>query len=625
VCGIAGIASFSEAVNASELEFMRDALSHRGPDGNGLWIDDSQQIGLVHTRLSIIDLSQNASQPMLSPDQSLAISYNGEIYNYLDLKDQYLQKFQYPFKSNGDTEFLIQAFSIFHFKDLLSKLDGMFAIALLNRKTNKLYLARDRFGEKPLYYFWDNKNFIFASEISALSKARGFKKVLCPEAMESFLKYGYMPSDLNIFENTFQVKPGEVVELDLNDRQITKDRYWDPLSEIQTSLSAEKQTLDSSKSIETILEESVKSRLISDVPIGCFLSSGTDSSLIASLASKFSEKKIDTFTIGFKEKEWDESKNARKISAHIGSNHNELIIDSKNILDSVVETINLYDQPFGDSSSIPTNILSGFASKKVKVALSGDGGDELFSGYARYGLTKMISDIPFPIRVLASKTINSFSSLGINKLNLDKLYKLSKILNEKELESIYDEVLANPTKINPTNHVSHRINLKLTPLDIQKKLGSRGYMQLVDIYNYLPNDILVKVDRSSMNHSLETRAPFLNPALFNKCFAGLQDKNKKDFENKAVLKKILEQYIPKELIYTSKKGFSIPIVHWLRGPLKEWGEEMVDKSQNSDLIEINKPGFAIMWQEHIDNKRNWHHQLWSLFVLTQWLDSKTLL
>jgi asparagine synthase (glutamine-hydrolysing) len=622
MCGIGGTISPNNPVNIDELQSMKHSLNHRGPDGNGIWINESQSIGLVHARLSILDLSEFASQPMISSNKRYVLSFNGEIYNYLDLKKELESQFSDPFRSTGDSEFLVQAFSVLNVKSVLKKLDGMFAIALFDSEKNKLYLARDRFGEKPLYYYWDGQNFIFGSEVSTLMSSKYFNQELDSSSMDYFLRYGYMPSNKNIFKKTFQVQPGGIIEFDLNTNNITEDYYWNPIEQYKLLESNNEQLKNSPNNLEDILEKTVQSRLISDVPIGCFLSSGTDSSLIASLACQFSKNKIDTFTIGFKEKEWDESKNAQKISKIIGSNHNELIIDSKNILESVIETINLFDQPFGDSSAIPTNLLSNFASKKVKVALSGDGGDELFSGYDRYTLAAKIHKVPFPLRSLSSNIIKATENLGAGKMQLDKIFKLRRILEHERIDLLYDELLSNPMGYTLKNTFPPVI---LAEMGLQEKIGIKGFMQMTDILNYLPNDILVKVDRAAMMHSLETRAPFLNPALFEYCFYELYQKNEKIFNNKECLKTILQKFLPDELIFNKKKGFSIPIVHWLRGPLKEWGEEMLYKSQNSNLSVINNNDFLIMWEEHQDNKRNWHHGLWALFVLTQWLDAKNLL
>ena len=619
MCGIGGIIS-SEALPSNVLDNALRSLSLRGPDGSGTWLSPDQKIGILHTRLSILDLSLNASQPMESDNRRYVISFNGEIYNYKELK--YQNTFTSAFKSTGDTELLLKLIEKKGIHEALKLTDGMFSIAILDQLKKKIYLARDRFGEKPLYYYFDNKNFIFGSDIKSILKNNYFKNELNFQSIKQYLANGYFPKNESIFMNTHQVQPGNILEFNILNKKITNHSFWSPYQEIYKYRDTSHSLEFNQENLEELIENSVKSRLVADVPIGCFLSSGTDSSLITAIASKFALSKIDTFTIGFQEKNWDESKNAKKISRHIGTNHNELIINSSTILDSVVDTIDLYDQPFSDPSAIPTNILSKFTSQKVKVVLSGDGGDELFSGYERYRQIQKILRTPRIIKLLISKIL-SFNKnyLKIYNLNTDKFMKLDNILKQDSLGDMYKHFNYNPSNFNDSFYDELNLNTNSENQSEYLNFGSAGWMQLNDICNYLPGNILVKVDRASMHHSLDTRAPFLNPELVNFSFNALKN-DKNYFYNKEPLKNILSKYIPRELAFSQKKGFSVPIVSWLRGPLKDWAEDLILLSSRSDLDIIDHSHISTMWKEHKQETRNWHNQLWTYLVLIQWLSNK---
>jgi len=632
MCGVTGFIDIRQNKKSYDskkiIENMTDTLKSRGPDDKGIWIDKKNNIFFGHRRLSIIDLSHLGKQPMISHNKRLVIIFNGEIYNFLDLKKDLLKE-NINFIGNSDTEVLIEAVSNWGIKKTLSKISGMFSFVIWDKKEKILYLARDRLGIKPLYYSFFNGIFFFGSQTKSFLKHPYWKNQISFNALASFFRLGYIPSGQSIFENTSQVLPGHYLIFSNKDK-IKQKCYWS-LDKIVKSNENKKKNLNIENEIEYTLNKSVKKHMISDVPIGSFLSGGVDSSLITLLMQKNSTKKIKTFNIGFENKNLDESAYASKIAKHIGTDHHNATFSNKNIIDLVPKLNKIYDEPFADSSQLPTILLSTLTKKKVKVALSGDGGDELFGGYNRYIWAKKIKlfyNLPYFVRGVVGKSLKIFTPKQWERIILklpflknysfpgDKIYKLSDVIQFKNFSEVYPYLISQWQKEDIPLNKKFKIS-KL--LSFEKKysiLNVSQQMQLIDIKNYLPDDILTKVDRASMAYGLEVRVPYLEKELVELVWS----KNLSNKGSKKILKNILYKYIPKNLIERPKMGFSIPLEEWLKGPLKEWASDLLQKKELENNY-INSKKVIEKWNEHIAGTRNWQYQLWPILIYQSWKKS----
>ena len=617
MCGICGFIDFNNNLNKQNLIAMTNTLSHRGPDNSDYFFDssDSFSIGFGHRRLSIIDVSDKASQPMFFENN--VIVYNGEIYNYKEIKKE-LEDCGYFFKSSSDTEVVLKSFHKWG-KSCVNRFKGMFAFCIFNINNNKIYLFRDRFGVKPLYYYWNNGLFLFSSELKAFQKIPCFKKKLNINSIEMFLRFGYIMQPHTIFENTFKLKGGHCLKFNLLNKNLSKLQYWD----IYTLLHKNKIYNNYNETLELLQKQIVSSfkyRTISDVPIGIFLSGGIDSSLVAAILSANSSQKIKTFTIGFSENNFDESKYAKKIANYIDSEHNEFLCSQKEALSLINKIPDYYDEPFGDSSAIPTMLLSKLTSEHVKVALSGDGGDELFFGYNKY------------FRILETQKYLKKIPAFLNK----SLVFNENILKNTELRRKYFNIKSNiKYKNNATKLLEYRssrftdkeleeiLNFKINRLysDFDKKysLDFNKNLQITDINTYMIDDILVKTDRASMAYSLEVREPFLDPEIAE---FGLNMPNEFKFDNyngKLILKDILKKYIPEELFNRPKMGFGIPLAKWLRDELRETldyytsKEKIDDKIFNFEIINKIKSDFY-------KGKNTEFEKLWFILMFQMWYE-----
>jgi len=632
MCGITGFYLQGKDFNKSQLienlTSMTRKLDHRGPDDSGIWLDNSNKIGFGQTRLSIRDLSKNGSQPMFSSCKRYVIIYNGEIYDTENTKT-ILTKQNVILKSNTDTEILIESISRFGLIKAIKKTNGMFAFALYDIFKKKLYLVRDRLGIKPLFYFQNKDSVAFASEIKAIKKFFNFKSSINIKALNSYLKFGFNRNNTSIFENVNQVKPGELIEIDEN-LGMKKIIYWETNHFLKNNNNHfENNVLE----LESLIKNSVKIRLESDVEVGSFLSGGIDSSLISMLMSKVSKKRINTFSVGFKEKDFDESEDAKKISKFIGSNHHEIQIDEKNLISIFDDLPNIYDEPFADSSQIPTAIVSAYSKKYAGVILSGDGGDELFGGYTRYLDANNHFEKKIDVRIFLKKII------GNTILNLNpKLIRFAeKFLDQKNLISRSNQFLkfqettkkSYPDFLCQWNSLADILSNKFININddvnikLEKIKNNFEKFMAYDLKEYLPNDILTKVDRASMRYGLEVRVPFLDYRIVE--FAlNLNIDNKIDGNNqKNILKKILEKNMPKKLIKNKKVGFGIPIDEWLRSSLKErvrylLSDECLDRNPF-----VNKKNIQKLWKEHEDNIHNHGIKLWNIISLQNWINHNT--
>ncbi len=623
---------------------MARALFHRGPDGGGVW-NSVDGISFGHRRLAIIDLSPLGHQPMTSASQRFVITFNGEIYNYLELKTELSDG--YPFKGGSDTEVLLAGFQAWGIEETLRRAVGMFAIGVWDQQTKTLTLARDRLGEKPLYYGWNEGAFGFASDVRALS-AGGFADLgVDLEAVQAFTQFGYVPSPLSIYKGVFKLPPGHLVELSEralvgHSHVLASKPYWDSLSRcLSLSQSRNKNLSDASVvgDLEALLLQSVKGQMISDVPLGAFLSGGIDSSTVVALMQKASSKGVKTFSIGFSEESYNEAHFAKRVAEHLGTDHTELYVTPRDAISVIPELPAMYGEPFADSSQIPVYLVSKLARKKVTVSLSGDGGDELFCGYNRYlWATKAWSFmklVPQPLRSAAASMLNSVGHsawewlYGVGRKILPgvvpevrqpglKAQKLARILGVKDgmalyskLVSFWKDVVSNQPYQTPSWLESCR---KFSHFEDQMMYG--------DMVSYLPDDILVKVDRAAMSVSLETRAPFLDHRIVEFAW-GLPLKFKvRDGLTKWALRQVLYKYVPRSLIDRPKTGFGVPIDFWLRGALKDWAEDLLSERALKDTGVFCPKTVRKAWMEHKTEQGNWRDHLWIILMYQGWATNR---
>tara|TARA_Y100000389_G_scaffold205060_1_gene262580 strand:- start:4186 stop:6141 length:1956 start_codon:yes stop_codon:yes gene_type:complete len=648
MCGITGFYSKSLSTFDNVIEKMNSAISHRGPDAHGSWLDNNSGIVLGHQRLSIIDLSKTGNQPMRSSSGRFILTYNGEVYNHLEIRKE-LEKnnSDIKWKSYSDTETLLEAIDFWGIEPALQKINGMFAFGLWDQKIRCLTLARDRIGEKPLYFGWQgkgkNKVFLFGSELKALKVHPEFDGEINRDAIVLQLRHNCIPAPYSIYKNIYKLLPGHYMQLkenDLKESLVTSPKkYW---SLVDTVIDSNNNQLTQSeeeiqKDLETHLKDSVKKQMQSDVPIGAFLSGGIDSSTVVALMQAQSNNSVNTFTIGFNENDYDESQYAKKIAKHLGTNHTELYVSSKTAMNLIPTLPSIYDEPFSDSSQIPTFLVSQLAKQHVKVSLSGDGGDELFCGYTRYLIGKKFLNFsrwsPLPLRQIISCGIKAISPQNWNKLIKfspglnnhfkfgDKIHKVANIMNANTLSDIYYTLCShwqNPTEIVTNSKEPETFLTEFQP-DL-KTLNVQQQMMALDYLTYLPDDILVKVDRAAMASSLETRVPFLDHKLIEYVWKIPHSLKFRNGNGKWILKKILNQYVPKNLTERPKRGFEIPIGSWLCGPLRDWAENLLNEKRLQQEGYFNPKLIRDKWTEHLDGKKNWQYDLWDVLMFQAWID-----
>ena len=648
MCGINGFYSNSSFTFDNVILKMNSAISHRGPDTNGVWQDKNSGIVLGHQRLSIIDLSAAGNQPMRSNSGRFILTYNGEIYNHLEIRKE-IEKSNSNIKwyGNSDTETLLEAIDFWGIEITLQKIDGMFAFGLWDQKTRCLTLVKDRIGEKPLYYGWqgkgDNKIFLFSSELKALKMHPEFKGEINRDAIALQLRHNCIPAPYSIYKDIHKLLPGcylQLKESDLKKCLIPQSKIYWSLTESaiygnnnQLMLSE----IDIQKGLEKHLQSSVKKQMISDVPIGAFLSGGIDSSTVVALMQSQSNHPIKTFTIGFSEEDYSEAKYAKKIAKHLGTDHTELYVSSKMAMEIIPKLPSIYDEPFSDSSQIPTYLVSQLAKQHVKVSLSGDGGDELFCGYNRYIMSKKFSNIfrlmPLFFRKILSNRLELISTKNWNRLsNLspflnqysnfgDKMHKVVNVLKAKNLNDLYYMLCShwqNPTELLINSKEPGTLLTEFKPE--LKGLNSQQQMMALDFITYLSDDILVKVDRAAMASSLETRVPFLDHKLIEYVWKIPHSLKFRNGQGKWILRQILNQYVPENLTKRSKMGFGIPIDTWLRGPLRDWAENLLNEKRLKEEGFFNPKLIRNKWEDHLSDKRNWQSDLWDILMFQAWID-----
>jgi len=648
MCGFAGVFSrdLPRGILYQIADKMSDSLSHRGPDDRGNWTDYNLGLSISHQRLSILDLTISGRQPMVSQNKRFVLAFNGEIYNHFDLRNDLKNNFQINnWRSSSDTEVLLECIACYGLRNTLRKVVGMFAFSLFDREQKKLYLVRDRFGEKPLYYSFINNessfSFCFASELVAFKFHPNFERKISTESFLQYSQFGYLSAPNSIYENVFQIKPGHLIELDLSKpfTNYEQEEWWSLLSiakeSSQNKFSNQNEAIEK---LEFVIERAIKEQSIADVKIGSFLSGGIDSSLVTALLNK-NTNNLNTFTIGFEDSKFDESRYSKLIAQHLNTNHFESILGTDELLEIVPDLPIIYSEPFADSSQIPTYLVCREARKMgLKVCITGDGADEIFGGYNRYLWSKRIwnyvSWLPYNLRFLLSIIIrrlpNQFIDLIAKVLYIDKcqhkLLKLADRLNSvKDIDGLYLSLISIfPNHKLPINETFNSANNRyLNPANqvksfFENDINEINTMMLSDSIGYLPNDILTKVDRASMAVGLETRAPFLDHRVLEVALRlpdQLKINTKINFGTKIILRKILNKYIPNKLIQRPKTGFGIPVGEWLRTNLKDWSYEIIN--QKNSYFYDSKFTKKLLF-EH--NYRNFDHteKLWSILMWELW-------
>ncbi|MDD9893613.1 MAG: asparagine synthase (glutamine-hydrolyzing) [Gammaproteobacteria bacterium] len=649
MCGLSGFLGGSALSNAaaSELLLNRMAikLAHRGPDDSGCWFDNDQRIGLVHRRLAILDLSSTGHQPMQSASGRFVVVFNGEIYNHKLLRLSLSGVNAAPsWKGGSDTETLLACFDAWGVSGTLARVEGMFAFALWDRKANTLFLARDRLGEKPLYYGWQGDTFLFGSELKTLKAHPSFAADIDRGSLSLYMRHNCVPSPYSIYKGISKLPPGYLLSVSLEDQEPQLSAYWSGAEAAMAGLANrfsgdEKQAVDA---LEGILTKSISKQMIADVPLGAFLSGGVDSSTVVALMQAESSRPVNTFTIGFTNGGYDEAAHAKAVARHLGTDHVELYVSSEQARAVIPSLHTVYDEPFSDSSQIPTLLVSQLAKNHVSVALSGDGGDELFCGYNRYraaaNIWRYLAWTPLAIRKLAAMGITSISpsvwtslaealsaviprSVQMVRMG-DKLHKAAGVISSQSIESLYFGLVSHwqdPASV----VIGGRALPTLLAGNEQPAGGLSGVqrMMLLDMLTYLPDDILTKVDRAAMAVSLEARVPLLDHKVVEFAWSLPQEMKLRNSQTKWVLREVLYRHVPKELIERPKMGFGVPLGDWLRGPLREWAEELLAEQRLREEGYFHPQPIRKKWAEHLAGQRNWQHHLWDVLMFQAWLES----
>lgn len=619
MCGIAGFCNWGENWQHN-IERMNERMYHRGPDASGVWVSEEKEVVFGHRRLSIVDLTPSGAQPMESHNQRYVIAYNGEIYNYQEIRIRLLEEHRVTaFKGTSDTEVLLEAVSAYGLKETLVMAKGMFAIALYDRKKRALYLARDRVGEKPLYYgFVQGNHFVFASDLNSIMALDGFDNPINTGVLGQYFRYGYIPAPYSIYENIYKLEPGKILEIKYPFHAFDKKTYW---SMSETAVWGQEHLFrgseeEAAEELERLLKESIRGQMVADVPVGAFLSAGIDSSTVVALMQSLSDKKVRSFTIGMWDERFNEADVAKKIAAHLGTEHTEWYITEKEARDVIPELAGMFGEPFADSSQIPTYLVSKMTREHVTVSLSGDGGDELFCGYNTYGSVDRIwnktRQIPYVFRKPASA---AFGVMSVGKRGV--MATKARLLGARGIEDMYlrSEIgegfeIAGANCECPTIMDTYPAGLLAQP---------QHNLMLMDLLMYHPDDILAKVDRTAMAVSLETRVPMLDRDVVEFAWTLPLSYRKKDGVTKKVLRDVLYRYVPRELMERPKKGFSIPLQKWLKEPeLREWAESLIERTALERQGILSADVVWRIWKDYIE-KDIWRVQIWYVLMFQEWM------
>ena len=651
MCGFIGFTKSGNVDTPSTLKKMSDIIQHRGPDSAGIWLDENGPLVLAHRRLSIQDSSPAGHQPMVSKCGRFVLVFNGEIYNHLSLRQE-LQAAQASFwRGHSDTETLLACFAAWGVERTLQATVGMFAIALWDRQEQLLTLARDRMGEKPLYWGWCGDVLLFGSELKALKAHPSFNAEIDRNALTLLLRHCYIPAPYSIYQGVQKLMPGHFVQILLHDdvarsKGAQPEAYWQLNDAVEEGL-ANPFTGSPDAAVDLLecqLSASIGDQMLSDVPLGAFLSGGVDSSTIVALMQAQSERPVRTFTIGFDHVGYNEAAHAKAIAAHLGTDHSELYVRPEDALAVIPKLPKMYCEPFGDSSQIPTFLVSQMAKQHVTVALSGDGGDELFGGYNRYMAARKVwgplQRLPLFTRHAAAGLLRSLSPATWDKLfdcarpmlpsrlqfsiPGEKARKLANVLALSNGRAFYRQLTSHWT--DPASVVigaTEPNTLLTTPSAWPETDCLEHAMMAMDSQTYMADDILTKVDRAAMAASLETRVPMLNHRVVELAWRMPLDFKIRHGQGKWLLREVLYKHVPKELIERPKKGFGIPLDRWLRGPLREWTEALLDENRLRSEGFFHPEPIRNMWAEHLSGKQNWQYHLWNVLMFQAWLEENS--
>lgn len=649
MCGFAGFLSgpWPGDVAPLRLKAMTDAIAHRGPDSEGQWLDADAAIALGHRRLSIVELSAAGAQPMQSASGRYVMAFNGEIYNHLDLRAELEQAGRAPaWRGHSDTETLLAGFDAWGICATVERALGMFAFAVWCRQTRTLTLARDRLGEKPLYYGWQGTSraavFLFGSELKALRAHPAFGAHINRDALCLFMRHNNVGGSHSIYEGVHKLPPGSLLSVSQAAPEPAVQTYWSATAVAERGVArpfagSDTEAVDA---LEVLLKDAVRRQMAADVPLGAFLSGGIDSSTVVALMQAQASRPVKTFSIGFHEAGYNEAEHAKAVSQHLGTEHTEMYVTPEQALAVIPRLPSLYDEPFADSSQIPTFLVSQLARQHVTVSLSGDAGDELFCGYERYPLTasvwKRLSVLPLPLRRSMAWVLTRMSPQSLNRITAhtplarrwanvgDKLHKGAGVLTAGSLDQLYTRMISHwpdPEYVvvggaEPRTVLNGRAPALAGLSDVERIMA-------LDLLTYLPDDILTKVDRAAMGVSLETRVPFLDHRVVEFAWQlPMQYKlrrESKTYTTKWALRQVLFRHVPRALIERPKMGFGVPVDSWLRGPLRPWAEDLLSESRLKREGYFNPAPIRQKWAEHVSGQRNWQQQLWCVLMFQAWL------
>lgn len=642
MCGIVGIVTASnEGVDLARLRVMSDVIAHRGPDGVGHWISPSGAVGLGHRRLSILDVSELGVQPMASPSGRYVVTYNGEMYNFMSLRAE-LEALGVAFRGHSDTEVMVAGFDVWGIAAMLARMDGMFAIAVWDAQLATLTLARDRIGIKPLYYSHANGVFSFASELRPIVTSQQKIPPVCPQALNEYLRLGYVPAPLSIFQGIHKLPQGTFATY-RNGELSSPQKYWDLTQVVRDGtvhIFADEAT--ATDALDVALRASVASHMVADVPLGAFLSGGVDSSAVVALMQAQSPRPVKTFSIGFEQAEFNEAKHAAAVAKHVGTDHHELYITDADARAVIPALPDIYDEPFADASQIPTYLVSKLARGQVTVALSGDGGDELFAGYNRYvfvaAFWQKLQRAPIAIRRLAAQALACPSVVAWDKLFRliapllplrlspampgEKMHKVARILSSSSLRDLHGRLISQWMMPQHALAAGYRgaVPLLDTLLPVGDDLPLVVQQMLWDAQTYMVDDILTKVDRASMRVGLEARVPLLDHHVVALAARIPLSMKLREGAGKWVLRQVLYRYVPKELIERPKMGFGVPLDEWLRGPLRDWAETYLapDRLEGEGYFDVHT--IRQTWKVHSNGAANYGGMLWTVLMFQLWLE-----
>jgi len=636
MCGIAGVLNLTNSRGQLERDAiaMADSLAYRGPDDHGMWADTDAGIALTHRRLSIVDLSPAGHQPMVSADGRFVITYNGEIYNFQELRPE-LEARGVKFRGHSDTEVMLEAFAAYGVEATVKRLIGMFTIGVWDRRDRTLSLVRDRLGIKPLYWAKFGKLFLFGSELKALRAYPGWSPSIDGSAVAAYVRHNCVPAPQSIYKGVRKLEPGTILTL-APEGEPRIERFWDARAVARAGLADPLRVDDNELTdrLEVLLQDAVRRRMVADVPVGAFLSGGIDSSTVTALMKAANCGPVRTYTIGFDLPGFDEAPHSAAVARHLGTDHTELTVTAKQALDVIPQLPDMYDEPFADSSQIPTHLVSAMTRRHVTVALSGDGGDELFGGYNRYQLTKgawrSLFLMPLPMRRMLAGMLTAlpagrwqqmFSALPGRvrpRQTGDKLHKLAAVLCAENDSDLYRRLV---THWEPAQIMLSEVEQQGMLWDDQVEREFPGLlerMQFLDLVTYLPDDILTKVDRASMAVALEARVPLLDHRVVEFAWRIPRRTLMRGGISKWPLRQVLYRHVPRGLVERPKTGFGVPLGEWLRGPLRNWAEDLLSEKRLREGGLFSVAAVREAWREHLSGRDNWKYLIWDVLMFEAW-------